>query len=447
MSDPKPLLDKGPALYRHAKTRIPGGTQLLSKRPEMFLPDRWPSYYASAKGAEIVDLDGNRFLDMSIMGIGACVLGYADPDVDKAVHAAIDRGVASTLNAPEEVELADLLCELHPWADKVRYARGGGEVLSIAIRVARAFTKRDKVAFSGYHGWTDWYLSANLGESTALDGHLLPGLDPAGVPRSLRETALPFHYNRLDELEAIVAAPNNRGQIAAIIMEPGRDEPPRPGYLDAVRRIATEIGAVLIFDEVTSGFRMCTGGIHLTMGSTRPDLACFAKGMANGYAMSVVIGRGDIMECAQSTFISSTNWTERIGPTAALATIRKFQREPVVEHLTRIGTSVVEGWKKAAAAAGLSVHTSKIPTLNHFRFEHKDELAMHTLFTQLMLDRGILASSNFKPSYAHTSADVSRYLSATTEVFAQIAAAAKENKLASLLQQPLQRRGFYRLTS
>lgn len=439
-----PDLKKGPALYKHAKTRIPGGTQLLSKRPEMFLPERWPSYYESAKGAEIVDLDGNRYLDMSIMGIGACVLGYADPHVDQAVHRAIDRGVASTLNAPEEVELADLLCELHPWADKVRYARGGGEVLSIAIRVARAFTGRDKVAFSGYHGWTDWYLAANLGESTALDGHLLPGLDPAGVPRSLRETALPFHYNKLDELERIVAA--NPGQIAAIIMEPGRDEPPQPGYLEAVRRIATEIGAVLIFDEVTSGFRMCTGGIHLTLG-TQPDLATFAKGMANGYAMAAVIGRGAIMDTVQSTFISSTNWTERIGPTAALATIRKFQREPVVQHLIQIGTGVVDGWKSAAAKAGLKVHTSKIPTLNHFRFEHKEELAMHTLFTQLMLDRNILASSNFKPSYAHTAADVARYVSATTEVFAEIAAAAEKGTLHSMLQQPLQRRGFYRLTS
>lgn len=439
-----PESKKGPALYKHAKTRIPGGTQLLSKRPEMFLPDRWPSYYASAKGVEVVDLDGNRYIDMSIMGIGACVLGYADPDVDAAVRRAIDNGVACTLNAPEEVELADLLCELHPWADKVRYARGGGEILSVAIRIARAYTRRDKVAFSGYHGWTDWYLAANLGESTALDGHLLPGLEPAGVPRPLRETALPFHYNRLDELKAIVD--KNRGEIAAIIMEPGRDEAPKPGYLETVRQIAHDIGAVLIFDEVTSGFRMTTGGIHLTLG-VNPDLATFAKGMANGYAMAALVGKGDVMEAAQSSFISSTNWTERIGPTAALATIRKFQREPVVKHLIQIGTAVVEGWRGAAAAAGLQVHTSKIPTLNHFRFEHPEERTLHTLFSQMMLERGFFASSNFKPSYAHKMDHVERYVAATREVFATLGDAAKRGALTAMLKQPLQGRGFYRLTS
>jgi glutamate-1-semialdehyde 2,1-aminomutase len=439
MADPK----KGPALYAHAKTRIPGGTSLLSKRPEMFLPDRWPSYYASAKGVEVTDLDGATYVDMTIMGMGACVLGYADPEVDAAVRRTIDAGVASSLNAPEEVELADLLCELHPWADKVRYARGGGEILSIAIRIARAFTRRDKIAFSGYHGWTDWYLSANLGESDALDGHLLPGLDPAGVPRSLRETALPFHYNRIDELEAIVAA--NPGQIAAIVMEPARDEPPQPGYLEAVRQIASDVGAVLVFDEVTSGFRMTTGGIHLTMG-VEPDLATFAKGIANGYAMAALIGRGDIMDAAQSTFISSTNWTERIGPTAALATIRKFRRDRVSEHLIRVGTAVVEAWKSAAAAAHLKVHTSKIPALNHFRIEHAQERAMQTLFSQLMLDRGFLASSNFRPSYAHQPAHLERYAVACKEIFAHLAASAERGDLEAQLKQPLQMRGFHRLT-
>jgi len=438
-------LMKGPALYRHAKTRIPGGTHLLSKRPEMFLPDRWPSYYASAKGAEVVDLDGNRYIDMTIMGMGACVLGYADSDVDAAVHQTIDRGVACTLNPPEEVELADLLCELHPWADMVRFARSGGEILSVAIRIARAHTKRDKIAFSGYHGWTDWYLSANLGASNALDGHLLPGLDPAGVPRGLRETALPFHYNRVDELKQLVDS--HRGDIAAIIMEPARDEPPQPGYLEAVREIATSIGAVLIFDEVTSGFRMTTGGIHLTMGEVRPDLATFAKGLANGYAMSALIGRGSVMGAAQGSFISSTNWTERIGPTAALATIRKFRRERVAEHMIRVGTAVVGGWREAAAAAGLEMQTSKIPTICNFRINHPDELAMTTLFSQLMLERGFLASTNFRPSFAHQPEHVERYLAAAREIFVHLADSAKRGDLHAQLKQPLQRRGFYRLTS
>src|SRR5258708_2336173 len=218
-------------MYRRAKKRIPGGTQLLSKRPEMFLPEQWPSYFSTARGVEVTDLDGNTYIDMSMMAIGACVLGYADPDVDAAVKAAIDAGSASTLNAPEDVELADLLCELHPWADMVRFARSGGEAMMMAVRIARAHTRRDTIAFSGYHGWGDWYLAANLGDEHALDGQLMPGLDPAGVPRGLKGTALPFHYNRLDQLKAIVHP--NRGEIRAHCLEPPARHAPDPGFLKA----------------------------------------------------------------------------------------------------------------------------------------------------------------------------------------------------------------------
>src|SRR6185295_6983995 len=205
-------------------------------------------------------------------------------------------------------------------------------------------SRRDKVAFSGYHGWGDWYLAANLGDETALDGQLMPGLDPAGVPRGLKGTAFPFHYNRLDELQAIVAAHGKK--LGAIVMEPVRSEPPNPGFLEGVRDLATEIGAVLVFDEVTTGFRMTDGGIHKMLG-VNPDVAVFAKAMANGYAMAAVIGTSAVMEAVQSTFVSSTNWTERIGTVAALATIRKYCRERVAEHLIRIGKLTMAGWAKA----------------------------------------------------------------------------------------------------
>src|SRR5713226_9112260 len=386
----KPSTAKGQELYRRAKKLIPGGTQLLSKRPELFLPDQWPSYFSTARGVEVTDVDGNTYIDMSMMAIGACVLGYADPDVDAAVKAAIDAGSASTLNAPEEVELADLLCELHPWADMVRFARAGGEAMMIAVRIARARTRRDKIAFSGYHGWGDWYLAANLADEDALDGQLMPGLDPAGVPRGLKGTALPFHYNRLDELKAIVDA--HRGEIGAIVMEPQRGHAPDPGFLEAVREIATDIGAALIFDEVTTGFRMTDGGIHKLLG-VNPDIAVFAKSMANGYPMAAVIGRSSVMEAAQSTFISSTNWTERIGTVAALATIRKFRRERVAEHLKTIGNLTFDGWKCAAQKTGVPLHTEGLPSLTRFRFDHPDEPTLTTLFTQEMLERGYLAYS------------------------------------------------------
>ena len=312
----------GQQLYRKAKKRIPGGTQLLSKRPEMFLPEQWPSYYSKAKGVEVWDLDGNKYIDMSTNGIGACILGAADPDVDAAVKRAIESGTMSTLNAPEEVELADLLCDLHPWAGMVRYARGGGEAMAVAVRIARAHTRRDKIAFCGYHGWHDWYLSANLSQEQALDGHLLPGLEPLGVPRGLIATALPFRYNHLEDLNAIVA--KHESELAAIVMEPIRDQAPPPGFLEGVRKTASAIGAVLIIDEVSAGFRLITGGAHLRF-NLEPDMAVFAKAISNGYPMAAIIGRSAVMEAAQNTFISSTYWTERIGPVAALATIRKHQ--------------------------------------------------------------------------------------------------------------------------
>lgn len=434
---------RGVELYRHARTRIPGGTQMLTKRPEMFLPGRWPGYYDRARGVEVWDLDGQRYVDMSYNGIGACVLGAADPDVNAAVCDAIGRGSMSTLNAPEEVELADRLCELHPWADMVRYTRSGGEAMAVAVRIARAHTCRDRVAFCGYHGWHDWYLAANLAEECALDGHLLPGLDPAGVVRNLAGTALPFRYNRLDELETIAAG--HRGALAAIVMEPLRDRQPEPGFLEGVRRIADEHGAVLVFDEITAGFRITTGGAHLTLGMD-PDIAVFAKAISNGFPMAAVIGRGRVMQAAQSTFISSTTWTERIGPAAALATIRKFAANDVSSHLCRIGERVQTGWTAAAQAAGVKIRVGGMLPLSHFAFEPPEPLVAHTVFTRMMLDRGFLAGKAFYATYAHTDAHIDAYLSAVRDVFGVIAERAARGTLRDALDGPVAHAGFQRLT-
>ena len=434
----------GQGLYKRAKRLIPGGTQLLSKRPEMFLPEQWPAYYSQAKGVEVIDLNGLRYVDMSLMGVGACVLGYADPEVDHAVKEAVDRGVMCTLNAPEEVGLGELLCELHPWADMVRYAKSGGEAMSIAIRIARAHTRRDRVAFCGYHGWSDWYLAANLGDHDALDGHLLPGLSPVGVPKGLQGTALPFHYNHINELKTIVQAHGQ--ELAAIVVEPQPGQQVVSGFLEEIRNIATEIGAVLIFDEITTGFRMTSGGIHLLLGVT-PDVAVFAKGMANGYPMSVVIGVEEVMQAAQSTFISSTNWTERIGLAAAIATIRKHRRENVAAHLMVIGNMVKSGWEKIAQQAGLPLQVSGHPSLAHFRFEHEDNVSLTSLFTQMMLEKGYLAGDQFKPSFAHQADHVAEYLDAVSETFMALADAVSWGEVSTRLKGPPAQKGFYRLTS
>lgn len=437
------MKDTGQRLYLHARSRIPGGTQLLSKRPEMFLPEHWPSYYDRAHGAFVWDLDGNRFLDMSHNGIGACILGAGDPDVDAAVKSVIEKGTMSTLNCPEEVALADLLCELHPWAEMVRFARCGGEAAAIAVRIARAATGRDKIAFCGYHGWHDWYLAANLAEDGALDGHLLSGLAPAGVPRGLAGTALPFRYNRLDELEDILV--RHPREIAAVIMEPVRSHLPESGFLEGARTAAHGAGAALIFDEITAAFRLNTGGAHLTLG-VDPDMAVFAKAMSNGYPMAAVIGTRDVMEAAQSTFISSTYWTERIGPAAALATIRKHQRCRVAERLIRLGNLVQEGWTRIAAETGLEVEVGGIPPLSHFSFSGPEAQAVHTFFTQQMLGRGFLAGKGFYATFAHTEEHVAEYLTAACEVFAEIGGELERGTLLGRLAGPVAHSGFTRLT-
>ncbi|MFQ5618950.1 MAG: aminotransferase class III-fold pyridoxal phosphate-dependent enzyme [Rhodospirillales bacterium] len=437
-----PITGTGQDLYARARNIIPGGTQLLSKRPELFLPDQWPAYYQRAQGAEVWDLDGRRYLDFTHCGVGTSALGFADPDVNAAVIRALEAGTMGTLNCPEEVELAELLIELHPWAEMVRYARTGGEVLAMAVRIARAATGRDQVAFCGYHGWSDWYLAANIADHGNLDSHLLPGLSPAGVPGALRGTTLPFHYNDIDELRRIVSA--NGSRLAAIVMEPCRTAQPEPGFLEAVRAIANSCGAVLIFDEITSGWRMTTGGIHLTMGVT-PDLAAFAKCMSNGYPMAAVIGTRAVMDAAQGSFISSSYWTERVGPAAALATIRKHISLKLPRHLIAAGDRIQEGWRTAAAAVGLNITVSGIPPLSTFVLDQDESAPLMTLFTQEMLARGYLAGGQVYTMLAHTDDLIDAYLENVGEVFGFVAAAVQAGNIAERLNGPVKYDGFHRL--
>ena len=433
------LQGKGQKLYRRGKHLIPGGTQLLSKRPEMFAPEVWPAYYSKAKGCRVWDLDDREYVDMSIMGIGANILGYADDEVDRAAIEAIQRGVSSSLNCPEEVELAELLIELHPWAEMVRYARSGGEAMAMAVRIARASTGRDIVLFSGYHGWTDWYLAANLGEKDKLNGQLMPGLEPNGVPRGLRGTAVPFFFNDIENLKKVLSGKESK--IAAIVVEPARGEEAPKEYLVKLKDTAKGIGAILIFDEITSGFRMCAGGIHLRYG-INPDIAVFAKSMSNGYAMDAIIGIEQVMQAAQSTFISSTNWTERIGPATALATIQKYIREKVDNHIIEIGNKVKDTWSRMASKHKLNVDISGLPTLCHLGFQGNTSQTVNTYFTVRMLEEGFLGYRQFKSSYAHSIKDVSLYAQAVDKIFGEIATVDHEQ----LLKTPTAHTGFYRLT-
>lgn len=435
--------NKGNSLWIKAKTIIPGGNQLLSKRSEKFLPGLWPSYYSKAKGCEVWGLDGTHYYDFAQMGVGSCILGYADEAVNNAVIKAISEGSMSTLNCYEEVELAEKLIELHPWAGMVRFARTGGEACAIAVRIGRAATGRSKIAFCGYHGWHDWYLSANLGNTSNLDGQLLPGLDPLGVPRELKNTALPFNYNNLSELKNIVEEYGR--EIGVIIMEPQRNSDPDPGFLEGVRRIATQIGAVLIFDEVTSGFRMNVGGIHLKLG-VDPDIAVFGKAFGNGFPISAIVGRREVMDCAQDSFISSTFWTERIGYVAALTTIKKMEDYNVPEHLVRFGERINDGWKKTAKSEGLEIAISGIPPLTHISFKSENPLEVQTLYSQEMLGKGYLLGSSVYTTYAYSDDIIDRFILDSSSVFKKIKGALNTGYLKSYLKGETIHAGFRRLT-
>lgn len=435
-------MGKGQDLYKKAKQIIPGGVQLLSKRPEQFLPDQWPAYYSKAKGCEVWDLDGKKYIDMSFMGIGACPLGYADDDVNSAVLEVIQNGNMCTLNAPEEVELANLMLELHPWAEMVRYSRGGGEAMAIAVRIARASTHKDIILFSGYHGWHDWYLSANLSDDSALDGQLLPGLKPSGVAKGMKGTSYPFFYNNTDEFLSLIAKHNDN--IGAVVLEAIRNIEPSEAFLQTIKLETKKLGIPLIVDEVSSGFRMNCGGAHLIL-NLEPDIAVFAKGISNGYPMGVIIGKKEYMDAAQDSFISSTYWTERIGPAAAIATINKMKRLNVQNHLIDCGKTIQKGWKILADKYKLNIKVSSIYPLSHFDFV-ESPLLLKTLFTQEMLTLGFLATNSYYACYAHKKEYINRYLDAVDTVFGFISQIMKEGNPENQLKGPICQSGFKRLS-
>lgn len=430
----------GQKLWKRAKAVIPGGNMLLSKRAEMFLPGRWPTYFSKSKGCKVWDLDGNEYTDMFIMGIGTNILGYGDQEVDGAVRETIAAGNMATFNCPEEVYLAEKLIELHPWADMARLARSGGEANAMAIRIARAATGKDNVAICGYHGWHDWYLSANLSGDAGLDGHLLPGLQPNGVPRDLKGTVFPFNYNNFAELEALVSAQD----IGIIKMEVVRNMGPEDNFLHKVRKLATDRGIVLIFDECTSGFRETFGGLHKKYG-VEPDMAMFGKALGNGYAITATIGKREIMEAAQTTFISSTFWTERIGPAAALKTLEVMERVKSWETITQTGLGIRKSWQQLSDKYGLKINHWGLPALTGFTFDSVNALAYKTLITQEMLSKGYLAGNSVYVCTAHTPEVVNGFFEALDPIFSLIKDCEEGRDVMGLLKGPVCHSGFKRL--
>ena len=404
------IKNKGQKLWGRAKSIIPGGNMLLSKRAEMFIPDLWPSYFSKARGYKVWDLDNKLFLDMSIMGVGTNTLGYGNKFVDKQVIKFVNKGNMSTLNCPEEVYLAEKLIELHPWSEMVRFARTGGEANSIAIRIARAASGKEKVAICGYHGWHDWYLATNLEGNDKLKQHLLDGLNPCGVPKNLKGSVIPFEYGNFQQVQTII----KENDIGIIKMEVSRTTNPDVNFLKSIREICDKKGIILIFDECTSGFRETFGGIHLKFG-VDPDMAIFGKALGNGYAITSVIGKAKIMEAAQSTFISSTFWTERIGSVAGLATLEVMKKEKSWEKISEIGLKVKNGWIDLFKKYDLKCSYGGIRPLPFFVFKSKNNLIYKTFITKEMLKKGFLASNVFYASTVHSDKLIKSYFKALEE--------------------------------
>ncbi|MBT3320460.1 MAG: aminotransferase class III-fold pyridoxal phosphate-dependent enzyme [Clostridia bacterium] len=437
-------------LYNYAKTIIPGGTQLLSKRPEMMAPNYWPAYFKEANGCEVWDLDNKHYYDMSTNSVGACLLGYKDPDVTKAVIDRINKGSISTLNAPEDVYLADKLFEIHPWADMARFARTGGETASIAVRIARAAAGKSKVAISGYNGWHDWYIAANLGANESESGEILPGFSPDGVPVELRGTTIPFaqggmgdQHPSVKDFDGMIA--EHGGSLAAIVMEPCRGSDPEPGYLEHIREQTTKRGIVLIFDEISIGWRRNLGGSHLAFG-VNPDIAIFSKALGNGHPIGAVIGTRAVMEAASEAFISSTYWTEAVGPVAALAAIDKHIKCNVSAHTRQIGIMLLDNLRDLGQAHNIPIHVNYgMPCLAHFEFEHELSQSLITLYIRLMLERGFLSGPSTYVTLAHTPEIVAKYAIAIDEVFGQIAKHLERGTVESTIGDDAAYFGFKRL--
>tara|TARA_B100000989_G_scaffold94021_1_gene68340 strand:- start:11617 stop:12924 length:1308 start_codon:yes stop_codon:yes gene_type:complete len=434
-------MNKGQTLLKKAKKIIPGGNQLLSKRSEIFLPGLWPTYYKKAKGCRVWDLNNNMYYDFAGMGVTACVLGYADDDISKSLNEGIKNGSMCTLNATEEIDLAKELLKIHRWSGMAKFCKSGGEACMVAIRIARAFTNKENIAFCGYHGWHDWYLATNMKNSKNLDNQLLPGLKTKGVSGSFKNTIKPFMYNDINSLKKIFKRKNNN--VGIIIMEPMRGMEPKKNFLRDVKSIAKKNNAILIFDEITSGFKDFYGGLHLKY-NVNPDMAIFGKSIGNGYPISAIIGKKKIMQIAQDTFISSTMWTDRLGFLAAKTTLHKLKKYKINKTLSDYGVKIKNGWINLAKKHKIKISVSGQNSIPCLKFAYSNNSEILTYFTQEMLKKKFLAGSQVATTHAYNNKIINRYLKEVDKVFKKINFCLKTKKFP--LKGEIKHSTFKRLT-
>ena len=432
------VLNTGQKFWKRAQTVIPGGTMLFSKNPDLFLPGKWPAYFSKSKGCKLWDLDNNKYDDIAYMGNGTNVLGYCHPEIEKKVSKVIKNGTISTLNSIEEILLAEKLVSLHPWSEMVRFTRSGGEANAVAIRIARAASGRDKVAVCGYHGWHDWYMSTNIDNKNNLNTHLMNNLPINGVPKNLKNTVFPFEYNNFEQLSKIV----KMQKIGVIKMEVKRISEPQNNFLQKIRKLATENNIVLIFDECTSGFRQTFGGLHKFY-NVEPDLAIFGKALGNGYAINAVIGRRAVMEHANHSFISSTFWTERVGPSAALETLKIMEKNKSWNEITMIGKNIKKQIRYIASLHKLDLQIEGIDAIPNFYFNSNNNMKYKTLITQEMLKKKILASNLIFCSISHKDKVLKKYFNTLEGIFSKISKVEKGQKdITDYLKSPIAMSGM-----
>ncbi|MFQ5533284.1 MAG: aminotransferase class III-fold pyridoxal phosphate-dependent enzyme [Sphingomonadales bacterium] len=416
---------KSEALQTRAEQTIPLGAQTFSKSKTQ-LPFGVSPYFATrARGSRLWDVDGNEYIDF-INGLCAVTLGYSDPDVTEAVRCQLESGVIFSLPHELEIQVAERIVDMVPCAKKVRFGKNGSDATAGAVRVARAFTGRDRIAVCGYHGWQDWYIGATTRN--------------LGVPEATRALTHSFPYDNLGALETLLAS--HRNEFAAVMLEPMNIREPGDGYLHGVIEMAHRHGALAIFDETITGFRLAAGGAQEYFGAI-PDLATFGKGLANGYPLSAVAGRADVMRLMEEVFFSFTMGGEALSLAAAQAALDKIHREPVIDRLHKMGKLLMEGLKQCIEAHGSGdfAEVSGHPSWSFLSFHDApgaSQIEIKTLFLQEMFARGILTLGTHNMSYAHDETDVKATLAVYDEVFPVLSRAVAEGAVRQYLDcEPL----------